>query len=253
MTGWDTIWAKPLIISDYSLKYIKFMRERSIYFRHHSKIIEVGCGTGQTLKGFLWHDTVGFDISLPALQIAKQNCDDQVQGDIFTLPFKDESFDLVYNSGVIEHFPEPRNLAALKEMERITKRGGRIIVIVPNSLCLWYRFGKFIAVLLGKFEFGYEEDYTPNRLVTACEQMGLKPERIFGIQALPPLATNDKELLPEPLRKKIGRIEKHFPLKQFYAYTVGVIAKKGEMRLPLATNSAEAYEHINYRADPDHN
>jgi SAM-dependent methyltransferase len=220
---WDTLWSKPLITSDYSLKYIKFMRGMSIYFRPHSKIIEVGCGTGQTLKGFLWHDTVGFDTSLPALKLAKQNCDDQVQGDIFFLPFKDNSFDLVYNSGVIEHFPEPTNIIAVKMMTQITKPGGNVIVIVPNSLCLWYRIGKFVATLFGKFEFGYEEDYTPNRLKKLFNQ----EVTVFGLQALPPLATNDKELLPESIREKIGRIEKYFPRKEWYAYTVGVIAKKG--------------------------
>jgi hypothetical protein len=51
-------------------------------------------------------------------------------------------------------------------------------------------------------------------------------EQTFGLQALPPLATNDREVLQVSLRKKIGLVEKAFPLKQYYAYTVGIIAKK---------------------------
>ena len=67
MTEWDTIWSKPLITSDYSLKYLSFIR--SIELPYDAKVIEVGCGTGQTLN--MLCDTVGFDISLPALNIAK--------------------------------------------------------------------------------------------------------------------------------------------------------------------------------------
>jgi SAM-dependent methyltransferase len=218
MTEWDAIWSKPQITSDYSLKYLNFIR--GIELPYDAKVIEVGCGTGQTLN--MTCDTTGFDISLPALKIARYNCDHPIQGDIFHIPFKDNTFDLVYNSGVIEHFPEPTNAIAVNEMVRITKPGGTVIVIVPNSLCLWYRFGKFLASLLGRFEFGYEEDYTPDRLKKLFNQ----EVAVFGLQTLPPLATNDKELLPERIREKIGRIERYFPGKEWYAYTVGVIVKK---------------------------
>lgn len=228
MTAWDAIWSKPQITSDYSLKYISFMQEIGKQLPHHSRVIEVGCGTGQTM----WelsrnHTTIGLDISPIALERAKHNCHYRIQGDIFTLPFKDNSFDLVYNSGVIEHFPYPKNLAALKEMMRIAKPGGTVVVIVPNSYCLWYRLGKFIATLFGRFEFGYEEDYTPARLATIVEGVRLTIEKVFGLQALPPLATNDKALLPEFVRDVIGQFERILPKKEWYAYTVGAIAKKG--------------------------
>lgn len=197
------------------------MEQLGFEFPTHAKVIEVGCGTGQTLN--MRCNTVGMDISLPALKIAKNNCNHPVWGDIFHIPFKDDSFDLVYNSGVIEHFKEPYNSVAVNEMIRITKPGGLTVVIVPNSLCPWYRLGKFLAILLGKFEFGYEEDYSPERL----KNLFGNDVTLFGLQALPPLATNDKELLSEPLRKKIGGIERYFPMKEYYAYTVGVITKKG--------------------------
>jgi SAM-dependent methyltransferase len=142
------------------------------------------------------------------------------------MPFKDNTFDLVYNSGVIEHFQEPDNVEAIREMGRVTKANGKVIVIVPNSLCLWYRMAKFTAVVLKGFEFGYEEDYTPGRLRSAVGAAGLIPEGTFGLQVLPPLATNDRELLPEPYRKKMVELEKHFCHKENYAYAVGIIARK---------------------------
>jgi hypothetical protein len=48
----------------------------------------------------------------------------------------------------------------------------------------------------------------------------------FGLQALPPFATHSKELLPLNLRRRLGRIEDYFPKREYYAYAVGIVAKK---------------------------
>jgi len=226
---WEKVWTKNLIVSDYSLKYLDFMQGVELELSDGSTVLEAGCGTGQTLSRFSnRHNTVGLDISRAALNLARSNCNNPVLGSIFEIPFKDNTFDLVYNSGVIEHFKDPDNVAAIAEMARVTKPTGRVIIIVPNTLCLWYKTGKFVAVMMKNFEFGYEEDYSPKRLKTAVRRAGLEIEKIFGLQALPPLATNDREIICRGLREKIGLIENVFPYKQFYAYTVGIIAKKPE-------------------------
>ncbi len=80
-----------------------------------STVLEAGCGTGQTLSRFSTrHNTVGLDISQAALNLARSNCKNPVLGSIFEIPFKDNTFDLVYNSGVIEHFKDPDNVAAIQ-------------------------------------------------------------------------------------------------------------------------------------------
>lgn len=224
---WEKVWIKNLITSDYSLKYLGFMREIERNLPEGSRVLEAGCGTGQTLSSLsVRHETYGLDISRAALNIARNNCKNPVLGNVFNLPFDDNSFDLVYNSGVIEHFKDPCNIDAIKELVRVTKPSGRVIIIVPNTLCLWYKVGKFIAVMMKNFEFGYEEDYSPRRLKIAALSSGLVIERIFGLQALPPLATNDREIISVHLREKIGLVERTFPYKQYYAYTVGIVAKK---------------------------
>lgn len=224
---WEKVWTKNLITSDYSLKYLDFMQEIERTLPDKSRILEAGCGTGQTLSLLSSrHETTGLDISSAALRLACQKCGNATLGSIFDIPFRDDSFDLVYNSGVIEHFPEPTNVAAIQEMARVTKPSGFVIIIVPNTLCLWYMVGKYIALMMKNFEFGYEEDYTPSRLKNVAARAGLTLEREIGLQALPPLATNDREILNINARKKIGRIEKLFPFKQYYAYTVGMIFKK---------------------------
>jgi SAM-dependent methyltransferase len=224
---WEKVWTKNLITSDYSLKYLDFMMKVEKDLPVGSKVLEAGCGTGQTLSPLSErHETYGLDISKAALKLAQYNCRYPVLASIFKMPFGDNTFDLVYNSGVIEHFKDPENVVAIKEMARITKPSGKVIIIVPNTLCLWYKAGKFVAVMMKNFEFGYEEDYSPRRIKNATLRAGLTIEKIFGLQVLPPLATNDREVLPLMLRKRIGLIEQAFPKKQYYAYTVGVIAKK---------------------------
>ena len=224
---WEKVWTKNLITSDYSLKYLDFMIEIEKNLPKGSKILEAGCGTGQTLSLLSdRHETFGLDNSRAALHLAQNNCKFLVLGSIFHLPFNANTFDLVYNSGVIEHFKDPENVDAIKEMARVTKPSGMVIIIVPNTLCLWYKVGKFVALMMKNFEFGYEEDYSPCRIKNAIGRAGLTIERMFGLQVLPPFATNDREILPLRLRKQIGQVERVFPMKQYYAYTVGVIARK---------------------------
>lgn len=224
---WEKVWTKNLITSDYSLKYLDFIQGIDQSLADGSTVLEAGCGTGQTLARLSTRcETVGLDISRAALNLARSSCKNPIHGSIFEIPFKDNTFDLVYNSGVIEHFVDPTNVNAIREMARVTKPSGRVIIIVPNTLCFWYKMGKTMAVMLKNFEFGYEEDYTPERLNNATMRAGLIVEQMFGLQALPPLATNDREVLSAGLRKKIGSVEKLFPFRHYYAYTVGIIARK---------------------------
>lgn len=228
---WDNVWGKDLIVSDYSLKYLSYISEIEKSLNPGSNVIEVGSGTGQTLSIFSKrHVTTGFDISKNALILSRKNCHSPIRGDLLEMPFKDESFDFVYNSGVIEHFKEPYNIKGISEMCRITKKGGHILLIVPNTLCAWYRIYKFILSSFDKFEFGYEEDYSIWRLRNAIRATNYKFEVIseFGLQLLIPLATNDKEVCSESLRRKIGRLEKYFPssLTKYIAYAVGIYVTK---------------------------
>ena len=66
------------------------------------------------------------------LDIENKYCD--IQGDIFHLPFIDNSYDIVYVSHLFEHLPNP--FQALQEIKRVAKY--KIIIRVPNLA--YYRF-----------------------------------------------------------------------------------------------------------------
>jgi ubiquinone/menaquinone biosynthesis C-methylase UbiE len=56
-----------------------------------------------------------------------------LKGDALDLPFKDETFDIVYSFDVIEHIPSGNEKFFLDEIIRVTKRGGNAFVTAPSK------------------------------------------------------------------------------------------------------------------------
>ena len=103
------------------------------------KILEAGCGAGDDLSNIAQTGVlcVGLDYSKNAIKSAKTKYPylDFVLGDICNLPFSKNNFDVVFNAGVLEHFRNP--LDPLREMKRVSKRQGFVVVFVPNTFSLW--------------------------------------------------------------------------------------------------------------------
>ncbi len=74
---------------------------------------------------------VGVDPDLEALR-DNQACHLRLKADTSALPFADGSFDLVTSNMVFEHVENPE--AILREIRRILREGGRLIVLTPNWL-----------------------------------------------------------------------------------------------------------------------
>ena len=128
------------------------------------KAIELGCGTGRISLGLAQAgaDTYLLDIVSGALDLACHafrhggHRGTAVQASVLEIPLGSATFDLVWNSGVLEHFHHEHQITALAEMGRICKRSGKVIVIVPYSRAPVYRLGKWYADRTATFEFGYE-------------------------------------------------------------------------------------------------
>ena len=97
------------------------------------RILEIGIGTGLSLKYYDECDIFGIDISYEMLKKAQKfngRCLKNLklfQMDACKLGFKDSSFDLVLCAFVLSTIPDFEN--ALKEIWRITKPNGEIIVV----------------------------------------------------------------------------------------------------------------------------
>jgi len=227
--SWDKIWKEKKYTTDFSLRWHSFLSLVAKRLPGNARILEAGCGSGEGLAVLAGsgRTAVGLDISLEALLKTGSTAGVlTVRGDNFSLPFNNGTFDLVFNSGVIEHFKYPGNVKQLKEMARVMKPGAELIINVPNALCLWYLAVKRLLIALKKWEFGYEESYTPWRLKMAVKEAGFKVAKITGFLFMPPLAINKKEIAPLRVRKKLATLEKYLPLKQYYCYSVCVLCKR---------------------------
>ncbi len=94
-------------------------------------VVDLGCGKGAYLA-FFGDNAVGVDISKPNLEACRAKGLSVVEGDLNgTLPFKNESVDIVLASHVIEHLRSP--LLFLEETNRVLKPHGFLILAVPNE------------------------------------------------------------------------------------------------------------------------
>ncbi len=132
---------------------------------HHQKIIELGCGTGRISLRTAREgsDVTALDSSSAALEAAKMRfasegrCLRACQSSIFHIPFRSNTFDVVWNAGVIEHFTNEERHRALSEMIRICRDNGLIVTMNPNRYSLFYRLAKFLSEKLGKWPYGHED------------------------------------------------------------------------------------------------
>lgn len=101
-----------------------------------SKVLEIGCGTGN-VSSFLARNgyrVTGCEVYKEAIDKAWPGYD-KVQGDAATLPFRDNTFDVVGMFDVLEHFND--ELPLLKEARRVLKKDGILVVTVPARRELW--------------------------------------------------------------------------------------------------------------------
>ena len=101
------------------------------------KILDLGCSSGSLLKKLDFCDNLyGVDISIDAINLAKKKGFKNVFNvDAITLPFKDNMFDIIISSDVLEHIENDNK--AISEMEKVLKKKGKIIVFVPAFMFLW--------------------------------------------------------------------------------------------------------------------
>jgi SAM-dependent methyltransferase len=131
------------------------------------KILDVGCGTGANLKMLAECGRVeGVDISPQAVEFCRERGLNSVKlGAIEELPYENESFDIVTALDVVEHLDD--DVAGLREMRRVLRREGRLLLFVPAFMFLW----------------GVQDDvsnhrrrYTLPRLLKAVEEAGFAVE-----------------------------------------------------------------------------
>ena len=120
-----------------------------------ARVLDIGCGHGAlslTLSENAGFDIVAMDILEARVSSvrAKRAVRDPaaaarvqiVRADAETLPYRDESFDAVAATEVLEHLDEPGRM--LSEATRVLRPGGRFFMTTPNAQALPYRILRFL-------------------------------------------------------------------------------------------------------------
>ncbi|MFB6120061.1 MAG: methyltransferase domain-containing protein [Halobacteriaceae archaeon] len=102
------------------------------------RVLDVGCGTGFATDALLdrTENVHGLDQSEHQLEqawakLGKYDPVSFVRGDAERLPYDDDAFDVVWSSGSIEYWPNP--VTALRELRRVTRPGGEVLVVGPDA------------------------------------------------------------------------------------------------------------------------
>ncbi len=105
--------------------------------KRRPRILDVGCGTGANLQMLAEFGVAeGVDVSAEALDFCRARGLGQVrQGAAESLPYEDAQFDLVTGLDVVEHLDD--DVAGLREMFRVLRPGGRVLLFVPAFMFLW--------------------------------------------------------------------------------------------------------------------
>ena len=117
---------------------INMLLKMHLEVSEESKLLDIGCGTGIILELLKKYGT-GYGVELSSLGIRMLRKRKQrliVQADANrVIPFKNDIFDAIMCLDVLEHLKNDTGL--LKEMLRICKPGGIIIITVPAMMFLW--------------------------------------------------------------------------------------------------------------------
>jgi SAM-dependent methyltransferase len=102
-----------------------------------ARILDVGCGTGANLVMLSeYGEAQGVDVSPDALEFCHERGLDNVRlGAAESLPYEAGEFDLVTAFDVVEHLDD--DVEALREMRRVLRPGGRLLLFVPTFMFLW--------------------------------------------------------------------------------------------------------------------
>jgi len=145
-------------------------------------VLEIGGGMGTDLAQFAQNGArvTDADLSSGHLNLAKQNFAARgLDGRFFvqdaeSLIFDDSSFDLVYSNGVIHHTPNTSQV--VREMWRVLRPGGRVIVTVyaENSIYYWRNLVWSIGIHVGQLR-KYSMGEIMSRTVERNENAAARP------------------------------------------------------------------------------
>ncbi len=153
--------------------------------RSGESVLDCGCGTGTLAliakrrvgPGGSVH---GIDISKDMLERAKKKTRQEGlditfhEGSIDELPFPDASFDAIFSTLMLHHVPKEVKLGAFREMRRVLKPGGRIVIADFGPPKRWWGWLLSAPLMLMFLATSATRDNLFNRLPELMSEAGLR-------------------------------------------------------------------------------
>ncbi len=143
------------------------------------RVLELGSGTAEMSANLGFHDrrVTLVDLSPANIDFGRElfaklslETEGRVADIEKRLPFGDGEFDVVFSSGVLEHYDDETIARLLREFGRIARIA--VISFVPNAASLPYRIGKSVLEARGKWCWGHERPLRSLR--PHCDAAGLR-------------------------------------------------------------------------------
>ena len=139
-----------------------------------ARVLDAGCGSGRTLDELARYGRLhGVELNPLGIVAARSRGHEVAQAPVEEIPYEDASFDLVTCLDVIEHTDD--DTAALRELRRVARPGGSLVVSVPAHPRLWSRHDVVN---------GHRRRYSRRTLRAAAEAAGWRVERMTGFNVV---------------------------------------------------------------------
>lgn len=141
-------------------------------------VLDVGCHSGtftaKILKRVGSKKVYGIDISEQAISLAKKRIPfgNFRVGDAQKLPFKSDFFEAAFCLEVLEHVDDP--VAVLKEINRILKKGGYAVLLVPSDDRLFKVIWFLWTLYYPHWRHAHVQSFKERTLESIIELVGLK-------------------------------------------------------------------------------
>ncbi len=160
---------------------MKFLDEKDKTGKN--KVLDIGCGSSRIIQDL--PNAVALEYNFIKLRYLKRTNKFLVNADINHLPLKNESFDTVICSQVIEHIKH--NDETFTELSRVLKRNGKLIIGTPDYDTMSWRFWEWIyrKVLSKAYADEHITHYSQKRLRHVLGKHGfrvIQTKYVFGAE-----------------------------------------------------------------------
>ena len=141
-----------------------------------SRMLDAGCGEGLTLERIIARFPDGYvqgvDIDPLNVAICREHRLPVTQASVYDLPFRDSSFDSCILLEVIEHLENADR--ALAELVRVTRLGGRVIIVYPKDMMMYFARIACLKFREARFDPGHVNQWNARALGRLMSAHGLR-------------------------------------------------------------------------------